>query len=156
MVKTKNKEQNKEETKDGIIKKSDKETDEKSTQKSAQEKYFHLQMIDQQAKQLQQYLQVFDQQLLEIKSIIDSLQELALLKKGDTILAPIANGIFVKAKLEENQEVRINVGAGIVATKSIKEAITLLEAQEAEIKNYRNETISKLEELMRQAEKLQE
>ncbi|MBN2459731.1 prefoldin subunit alpha [Candidatus Woesearchaeota archaeon] len=123
--------------------------------KSMQEKYFQLQMIEQQSKQLQQYLQVFDQQLAEIRNIVSALNELSGLKKGDTLLAPISNGIFVHAKLEDNKEVRVNVGAGTVVTKPIPDAIKMLESQESEIAQYRSDTMAKLEELMKHAEELQ-
>jgi len=122
---------------------------------SEQNKYLQLQLIDQQARQLQQYLQTFDQQLLEIKSVINSINELSKLKKGDTILAPIANGIFIKAKLEDNKEVRMNVGNNTVVAKSIESAIMMLQGQEAEITQYRSEVIAKLDELIKQAESLQ-
>lgn len=120
-----------------------------------QNRYIQLQMVDQQARQLQQYLQTFDQQLLEIRSVITSLNELAKLKKGDSILAPIANGIFVKAKLENSQEVRINVGNNTVVTKTIGSAIKMLEGQEAEINQYKSDVLAKFDELLKQAEALQ-
>lgn len=122
---------------------------------SEQNKYIQLQVVDQQARQLQQYLQTFDQQLLEIRSVITSLNELAKLKKGDSILAPIANGIFVKAKLENNQEVRVNVGNNTVVTKTIESAVKMLEGQEAEINQYRSDVLAKFDELLKQAEALQ-
>jgi prefoldin alpha subunit len=120
-----------------------------------QNKYIQLQMVDQQARQLQQYLQTFDQQLLEIRSVIASLNEFSKLKKGDSILAPIANGIFVKAKLEESKEVRVNVGNNTVVTKTIESAIKMLEGQEAEINQYRSDVLAKFDELLKQAEALQ-
>ena len=122
---------------------------------SKQNKYVQLQMVDQQARQLQQYLQTFDQQLLEIRSVIISLNEFAKLKKGDSILAPIANGIFVKAKLEDSHEVRVNVGNNTVVTKTIEGAVKMLEGQEAEINQYRSDVLAKFDELLKQAEALQ-
>ena len=122
---------------------------------SKQDKYVQLQMVDQQARQLQQYLQTFDQQLLEIRSVITSLNEFAKLKKGDSILAPIANGIFVKAKLEDSHEVRVNVGNNTVVTKTIEGAVKMLEGQEAEINQYRSDVLAKFDELLKQAEALQ-
>lgn len=122
---------------------------------SKQDKYVQLQMVDQQARQLQQYLQTFDQQLLEIRSVITSLNEFAKLKKGDSILAPIANGIFVKAKLEDNHEVRVNVGNNTVVTKTIEGAVKMLEGQEAEINQYKSDVLAKFDELLKQAEALQ-
>jgi prefoldin alpha subunit len=125
------------------------------SREAEQNKYVQLQMVDQQARQLQQYLQTFDQQLLEIRSVIASLNELAKLKKGDSILAPIASGIFVKAKLEDSQEVRVNVGNNTVVTKTIENAIKMLEGQEAEINQYRSDVLSKFDELLKQADALQ-
>lgn len=135
---------------------ADNESSENESKKeSEQNKYIQLQMVDQQARQLQQYLQTFDQQLLEIRSVITSLNELAKLKKGDSILAPIANGIFVKAKLEDSHEVRVNVGNNTVVTKTIEGAIKMLEGQEAEINQYRSDVLAKFDELLKQAEALQ-
>ena len=121
-----------------------------------QNKYMQIQLMDQQLKQLQQYLQTFDQQLLEIRAVISSLNELSKLKKGETILAPLASGIFLKAKLEDATNVRVNVGAGTVVTKTVDETIKMLEGQESEISQYRSDTMAKFEELMKQAEALQQ
>lgn len=120
-----------------------------------QNKYIQMQMIDQQIKQVQQYLQTFDQQLVEIRNVIASLKDLEKLKKGDQILAPLASGIFVKAKLEENKEVRVNVGSGTVVTQSISQAVEMLQGQEAEITQYRSDTMAKFDELVKKAEELQ-
>ena len=48
--------------------------------KNAQKKYMELQMLDQQMKQMQQYLQTFEQQIEEITYVIGSLEELKKLK----------------------------------------------------------------------------
>ena len=126
-----------------------------SKEEEKQQKYLQLQMLDQQIKQVQQYLQTFDQQLVEIRNVISSLKELSKLKKGDQILAPLASGIFVKAKLEDNNEVRVNVGTNIVVTKNIEDAVKMLQEQEAEITQYRSDTLVKFDELIKQAEALQ-
>ena len=126
-----------------------------SKEEEKQQKYLQLQMLDQQIKQMQQYLQTFDQQLVEIRNVITSLKELSKLKKGDQILAPLASGIFVKAKLENNNEVRVNVGTNTVVTKSVENAVKMLQEQEAEITQYRSDTLVKFNEIIKQAEALQ-
>jgi len=138
-----------------VIRKNEGNRASENNKETEQNKYLQLQMIDQQARQLQQYLQTFDQQLLEIRNVISSLNELAKLKKGDSIFVPIANGIFAKAKLDDNQDVRVNVGNNTVVTKTIDGAIKMLQGQEAEITQYRSDVLAKLEELIRQAEVLQ-
>ncbi len=141
-----------------VIKKSESKqgSDSKESQKAPeQNKYIQLQLIDQQARQMQQYLQTFDQQLIEIRSVMSSLKELSKLKKGDLILAPIANGIFIDARLENNKEVKVNVGSNTVVAKTIEEAVKMLQGQEAEIAQYRSDVLAKFEELIKQAEALQ-
>jgi prefoldin alpha subunit len=137
------------------VKKIEGKSKNESKQLDEQNNYMQLQMIDQQARQLQQYLQTFDQQLLEIKRVITSLQELSKLKKGEMIFAPLASGIFVKAKLEDSKEVRVNVGNNTIVTKSIDDAVKMLDGQEAEVSHYKTEVLAKFEELMKQAEALQ-
>jgi prefoldin alpha subunit len=127
----------------------------KGNDSSMQEKYIELQMLDQQVKQLQKYLQSFDQQLLEIRSVIGSIHEFSKLKVGSKIFAPIANGVFIKAKLEDSSELRVNVGNNVVVTKTVGEAIKLLEDQEKEIVQYRSETMANLEDLLRKLEDIQ-
>ncbi len=119
------------------------------------EKYMQMQMIDQQIQGLQKYMETFDQQLVDIKSLVDSIKEFSQLKKGDEILAPIASGVFLKAKLEDNSELLVNVGNGVVVNKTIAETIALLQSQEKELLSYRSETTVQLEALMKEAEKLQ-
>ena len=120
-----------------------------------QNKFMQLQMLDQQIRQVQQYLQTFDQQLVEIRNVIDSLKELGKLKKGDLIHAPIASGIFVKARLEDSKEVKVNVGNNIVVAKTIEQAVDMLERQGAEINQYRSDSLAKFDELIKKADALQ-
>jgi prefoldin alpha subunit len=121
-----------------------------------QQKLMETQMIDQQLKQVQQYLETFDKQIMEIRHVTGSLNEFSKLNKGDSILAPIANGIFIKVKIEETDNVNVNVGNQVVANKTVKDAIKLLEKQEEEISVYRDETMTKYQELMLKMEEIKE
>jgi len=127
----------------------------KSEKALMQDRYIELQMIDQQVKQLQKYLQAFDQQLLEIRSVIGAVQEFSKINKGSTIFAPISNGIFIKARLEDNENLRVNVGNNVVVTKTADEAIALLQSQETEIVQYKSETVTNMEQLLKKLEELQ-
>jgi prefoldin alpha subunit len=125
------------------------------SKQDSQENYIKAQMLEQQLKQLQKYLENFEEQVAGIRALIDSLNEFAALNKGEKILAPLTNGIFIRAKLEDPTELLINVGNNVVVAKSIPEAIKLLEGQESELQQYRMETVSQLEELMKQIESMQ-
>jgi len=125
---------------------------EKTNAKSAQERYVEAQMLEQQYKQLQKYLETFDEQINAIRALVEALDEFSGLKKGDKILAPLTNGIFVRATLDTSSELLINVGQNTIVAKSIPDAKKMLEGQEAEVRKYRTETVKQLEDLMKQLE----
>jgi prefoldin alpha subunit len=114
-----------------------------------QEKYMQMQMYDQQMRQLQKYIETFDEQLIGVRNLIDAVNEFGTLKKGDLINAPLANGVFVKARLEDSQHLLVNVGNGVVVSKTIPEVVTMLEGQEAEVKQFKAETTKQMEALMK-------
>ena len=128
------------------------EKKEKSSQQEMQEKYMKAQMLEQQYKQLQKYLDTFDEQVASIRALVEALGEFSGLKKGDRILAPLTNGIFIRATLDTSSELLINVGQNTIVAKTVPEAVKMLEGQEAEVRKYRAETMKQLEELMRQLE----
>ena len=123
--------------------------------KNAQKKYAELQMLDKQIKQMQEYLQTFEQQIEEITHVINSLKEFQTLKKGDDLFAPIANGIFIKAKLEDNNQIIINVGSNTIVSKTVEDAIKLLRAQENEVNKYQTDTLTNIDTIMKRIDELQ-
>ena len=122
--------------------------------KGMQEKYLKAQLLEQQFKQLQKYLETFEEQLASLAALKESLNEFSGLKKGERILAPLTNGIFIRATLDSPSELLINVGQNTVAVKSVPEGVEMLEGQESEIRKYKAETMKQLEELMGQIEGL--
>ena len=130
-------------------------TIEKTQDNSMQEKYMEMQMMEQQLKQLQKYVEHFDEQLSGVKGLIDAIKEFGNLKKGDNIYAPLANGIFAKAKLEDAQHLLINVGNNVVVSKTIADAIKLLEGQEAEVRQFRCDTMAQLDLIVKKMQELE-
>ena len=98
-----------------------------------QEKYMEYQVMEQQMNLLQNQLEKFKEQKENTVGIISSLEELKSCNKGDEFLAPIAGGIFIKAKIEDAQELIVNVGSGVVTTKNVDDAKRLLNEQITEI-----------------------
>lgn len=125
-------------------------------EKELQTKYIELQLIDQQMAQLQKQLQQLDSSLLEIEFIKISLDDFKKIKKGSEILAPIANGIFVKADLKENDELIVNVGGNVTVAKSVEDTKKLLTEQADEIAKTRNELMHNLIHLDEHARKIEE
>jgi len=70
------------------------------------------------------------------------------------ILAPIANGIFFKAELKDNQKLTINVGSEVAVEKTIPEVIRLLEEQKEKITEHIAEAETVLQQLHEQGRRL--
>lgn len=126
---------------------------------NAREVYMEYQTLSQKVKQIQEYLEATTENVTEITNIIHALQELEELKTGENILAPIANGIFVEATLNNASTVRLNVGSGVTVEKKVPEAVKMLERQRADLESLRErasedhqQTLAKLKELEQQVD----
>ena len=118
-----------------------------------QEDFIKLQMIQQQASQLEQKLQVFDEQIQEMQAIKASLEGLDKNKdnKGEKeILANLGKGIFIKTEVKDDN-LFVNVGKETLVKKSIGETIKVLEDQVGHLslgKEHVVEAIGKLQNEM--------
>lgn len=101
----------------------------------------------QKVQYLEKLLEDLENNSKSIDLLKEQIKELETIKNGEEILAPIANGIFVKATLKDSKTLKVNVGKGIVLDKTIPETIELIEKQEKEIKNTKEQVLLKLEEL---------
>ncbi|MBR9692909.1 hypothetical protein GOV07_03165, partial [Candidatus Woesearchaeota archaeon] len=104
----------------------------------AKELYMEYQLLTEQLKKIQHYLEKTTENLAELGNTIQHLHTFGQLKKGAQVFAPIANGIFIDVILNDPKHVRMNVGAKTVATKTIDEAKKLLEKQQHELHDLLN------------------
>jgi len=95
-----------------------------------QQKMIELQILNQQAEQLRQYLTQLEEQLENVKNLQESLDAIENEKIGKEMYSPLSSGIFVKTELKENKEVLVAVGAGVIVKKNVKDAKKLLKEQE--------------------------
>lgn len=116
------------------------------TSQLLQQKYLEMQLLEQQLRQIQQQVNAIEQQSMEIEFIIDSLESLSKVEVGKEILVPMSSGIFVKAKLEDNKELIVNVGNNTTVNKSIPEVQGMLREQVKEMANARVELSNKFAE----------
>jgi prefoldin alpha subunit len=128
---------------------------EKEGGESRREKLLELQFLDGQIKQAEQQISQVEEQIFEVNSLIDSLSELKTAKKGQEILVPVANGIFIKAKIEDKESLKVNVGGGVVVEKTIDNTIEMLKEQIRNIETYKNEIFVQLQQLVAQASDIQ-
>ncbi|MDI6737868.1 MAG: prefoldin subunit alpha [Nanoarchaeota archaeon] len=99
-----------------------------------QQKYLEYQMLNNQLRQLAQEIQGLEQQAKELEMLIEGVEEVGKAEKGTDILSSIGGGLYVKTKLENNNEFLINSGARVISTKTKDEAKALLEEQLNELR----------------------
>lgn len=120
-----------------------------------QRKYLELQLIEKQIKQIQQQMQFMEQQLLELTSLSNSVEEITKVKPKTEILVPLGAGVYAKAELKDNKDFIMNVGADVTTTKSAKESISIIENQIAQLKALLEQLSAELENAAMAGHKLQ-
>ena len=88
------------------------------------EQYMQFQLLQQQMEQISEHIEKLHQHNVEIEDSKEAIKELSKTKLGE-VLAPISNGIFIKANLTENQKLLVNVGAGTVVEKTSQDVIPM-------------------------------
>lgn len=91
-----------------------------------------FQVFEQQIMHIQEQLRVVEQAMFDMNTISTGLGEL-IGKKGEEIMAPIGRGLFVKAKLLE-EDLLVDVGAHNFVKKTIPEAKELISSQIEKLK----------------------
>lgn len=125
-------------------------TDEKDTQK----KFFEMQMLEQQSKQIQAQLQALASQLTELKSTKESIQNVSD-SKGKEILVPLGAGVFMKSESKGSDDFIVNVGAEVAVEKKGDEIITLIDEQISEMLNIQKELQGNLDMMNSKSQELQ-
>lgn len=104
-----------------------------------QEQLIQLQVIEQEAQQLEQQSQLVQQNLVEMQNLSSSLEELEKTDKKE-ILASIGRGIYIPAEIKD-KTLSVEVGNKVFVKKSISETKKIIEDQ-----------INKLDEARQQIE----
>ncbi len=117
-------------------------------QKAAEQVYYEW---VQRVQYMEKLLEDLDANMKSAELLKEQLTELQNIKGGETMLAPIANGIFVEATIKNPQSLKVNIGKGVIAEKSIQETMALVARQAEEIKLTREQVLMKLEELYEMA-----
>jgi len=116
-----------------------------------QAQHMLLQQMQEQIEALSKQLEEINQQLVELEISKGALEEVGKAKQGTEILAQVANGIFVKTKLEDNTKLIVNVGGNTTVEKSIPEVIEILEEHEQTMAKNAQEIESLLQQISQEA-----
>ncbi len=126
----------------------------KNNEEELQQKYLQFQLIQQQLEQVNEHLQMLNQQTAELDISINAVTELSQTEVNNEILAPIANGIFLKAKLTDNKKFIVNVGSDTTVEKTVPGVIKLLEEQKKQVYQQLIEADTIMQELSSQAQNI--
>ena len=117
--------------------------------------YRSLQQASQQLRELQKAVEILDNQLIDISSLLQALQDIKEVESGREILVPISNGIFINARLAEHDSFLVNVGSGVVVRKSLGETSELLQGRFSEVDAQRSEMLKQFEKSSATAQELE-
>ena len=118
-----------------------------------QEYLIKIQMIQQEAQQLEQKMQMIDEQIIDMQSIKTSLADLKDKKKGDEMLSNLGKGIFVKTKLDDDK-LFVNVGKEVMVKKTVAETEKVMEEQISKLMIGKQEIMARIEHLQEEMMKM--
>ncbi len=125
-------------------------------EKEMQEKYFEMQLIGQQMKQLQQQAIAIESQIAELEISIEGIKSVGKTGVDESVMFPVAPGIFLRGELKDNKKCIVNVGAGTAVEKTIDDAAEMLKSQKLELARFREEVFKNLQMLERRAMEIEE
>ena len=125
-----------------------------SSKAEIEEKLQYFQMMQQQLEQLTAHVEMLQQHMVELDESRSAIADLQTVDLQSELLAPIANGIFVKGLITNTDTLLVNVGMGAVVEKSVADVITLLDTQKRDLMLRIGEAQEVVEQLTQQSMKL--
>jgi len=110
-----------------------------------QEQLIQLQIIEQEAQQLEQQSQIIEQNIIEMQNLNNSLEELEKTDKKE-ILANIGRGIYIPAEIKD-KNLTVEVGNKVFVKKSIPETKKIVEEQIEKLDEAREQIKDRLDDL---------
>jgi prefoldin alpha subunit len=108
-------------------------TEKKVNEEELKEKYMQFKQIQEHLEHLGKQAEMFNERNVDLEVTKESLEEIKLTKDKTEILAPLADGIFMKTELRDNSKLLVNIGSDTVVEKSVDEVIELINGQKKEL-----------------------
>ncbi|MBI2665556.1 prefoldin subunit alpha [Candidatus Woesearchaeota archaeon] len=105
----------------------------KITEEELQEKYLQFKTLQEHIEQITEQAEMLNQRNVELEATKESLDEIGKTKVNTEMLAPLAEGIFMKTQLKDNTNIIVNVGADITVEKPVSDVRKMLEEQKKEL-----------------------
>ena len=117
-----------------------------------QQQIMQMQMLQQEAEDLNQQLQLIEQNLSEIEKLKESLEEIDK-NENKEILANIGKKIFLPVEIKD-KNLFVEIGKGNFVKKTIPETIQVTEEQTKKLVAGKQEVVERLEGLQKEVENM--
>ena len=87
-----------------------------------EQRMLQAQFLEMKLKELEEQLMMIERQINELQVCSIAIDDLKNVKIDSEMLVPINPGVFIKARLANNEDIIINTGAKVFAKKNSKEA----------------------------------
>lgn len=98
-------------------------------EKELQQKYFHAQLLKQQASALMEEKQLIDARINEVGITTEAIKKIGDMKKSDVMWSPIGSGAFMVSSANDTENVLISVGAGVIIKTPRSHALGIVESR---------------------------
>jgi len=118
-----------------------------------QEQIMQIQMLEQEANQLNEQLQLVEQNINEMTELSMSLKEVDEHKEGDEILANLGKKIYLPVEIKD-KELIVEVGRGNLVKKSVSETLKIIDEHIKKLKQGKEQITCRVEEIQGEMIKL--
>ena len=101
----------------------------------------------------QQYLQAA---MMDYQKAKITLEHLETAKGKQDILMPVGSGVFITGQAQDSSKVLLDIGAGIVAEKPVKEAVIKINERMDQVQSSQKKLYETMQQLQAEAESLSE
>ncbi len=120
------------------------------TDEKLSEQYVLYQILAQNLETLKQQLQFVEQQMLELRSTLMSIDDVKKMGEKNEILLPLGSGCYGSGSITDRGRILVNAGAGIFINEEIGSAKALLEQRTAEVERAGAEIQQQAEKIIAQ------
>ncbi len=116
-------------------------------QKEIQEKVLVYQILQNQLEQFTKQATIIETSLSELEMTKGTLSEMKSVKQESDTLFHIGSGCYGHGKLLDQSKFLIEIGAGIMANKTLPEALSIMDARKKEIEKVRSSLHAEMEKV---------
>jgi prefoldin alpha subunit len=114
-----------------------------------QELLMHAQLIEKKSQELNSNFEMIEKQILELNEFSSQLETLANSKEKE-ILSSLGKGVHIKADLQNQKELFVEVGSGVIVKKTPQETQKIIQEQLKKLNEAKLQVKSGIEECNQQ------